>query len=396
MNIRLTLLLALLWTTTASAMTLERDARWEGRRTLAETIHVPSGVTLTLAPGSQLEFTAGGLEVTGRLVAERTEFLGRDWLGIVLKNCDQSTRLTAVTVAGARTGILVQGGSPRLEELELRGNRIGIELRGRAAGVVQGSRFVGNSKVGLMVKDDSTTRITACSFDGNGKFGAYLYRSQPAVFRGNRFTGNGTGLMIAFHGTDPRISDNLFTGNEHGIQVDRAARPMLEGNRVVANRIGLHLYRRSDPLVRGNLVAENDIGILVGYSSYPQIVGNDLVANGLALRLEYQSSAWEEAQGAAARGAEVAAQGAFGGQGRPNVTEEQRRARDLDGTVEATGNWWGEAATRELEKGDVEQNPSFIFDGRDQPTFREGGRDYPLDRVLFAPWRRQPVTEFKP
>ena len=67
-------------------------------------------------------------------------------------------------IKGAATGLFVQGGAPLLERLTLTGNKVGIELRGKAAGKVVGCRFIANHKVGLFIKDDSTTSVVGLSF----------------------------------------------------------------------------------------------------------------------------------------------------------------------------------------------------------------------------------------
>ena len=393
MSFRLFLMFTLLWTGAAQAQVIERDSHWQGKLTFTEKVLVPAGVTLTVASGSHVVFY-GGLEVSGRLIAEQAEFSGDNWNGVTLRNCDATTRLRDVTIRGAKTGLLVQGGAPQLEQLTLQGNQVGLELRGKTAGALSSSRFIDNIKVGLFVKDESTTRITDSLFRGTSKYGAYIYRSKPAQFSGNRFEQNGTGLMIAYHGTDPLVENNLFIDNETAIQVDRAARPVLRGNRLNANRTGLYLYRRSDPAVQANRFTGNQVAILIAYSSYPRIEENDFVDNPVAIKLEYQSSNWEQTKGAAARSDELASQTAFGGQGMRTVSEEQRQARQLDGVINAGNNWWGEAGTAELEQSGISGNPSFIHDGKDQPTFREGDKDYPLDRVDFSSWSRKPLTEF--
>lgn len=392
----LLLILLLCWSLPASALLIEQDSRWSGERAYAEDVRIAPGVTLTVAPGTILRFTAGKLEIAGRLDAQGATFTGQGWQGLVLKGTEASARLTDCLIEGAATGLFIQGGTPVLERLTLRGNDVGMELRGRAAGRISNCRFEANRKVGLFLKDDSTTAVADCLFANNGRFGAYLYRALPAEFAGNRFEDNATGLMVAYHGSDPLIAGNRFVRNDVGIQVDRAARPQLRGNRLQGNRTGIHVYRRADPLVAGNRIAGNDTGLLIGYSSYPQVEGNDFVDNRLAVKLEFQSSRWEREQGAAARAGESASRSAFAGQGARTVTEQDRRATHLDGTVPVAGNWWGEEGTAELARIGAAGNPSFIHDGRDQPTFEDGGKAWPLDLAVFAPWSGTALTETLP
>lgn len=376
------------WAVTARALVLEADTVWRGELVLDGPVTVPAGVTLRVEPGSRVRFVRGGLTVSGRILARGARFSGEGWTGLVLKGLESDSRLSDCRLSGATTAVTVESGSPRLEGLELRANRIGIELRRKSAATVRGCLFADNSRVGLMVKDGSTAAVVDNRFEHNGRFGAYIFRARPRRFSGNRFRGQPTGLMISHFGSDPLLEDNRLSGNEVGILVDRAARPVLRGNVIRDNGIGIRCYRRSDPRIEGNRIGGNRIGVLIAYSSYPVLRGNDLAGNGVALRLEYQSIAWERAKGSAARRQQVS-RGAFGSRPARQVDENDRRARNRDGWIDARDNWWGEAETRQLEQLGSNGNPLFIDDGRDRPTFTEGGRDWPLDRVRFAPWARQ-------
>lgn len=388
----LALLAAVLLPAPVLALTLSGDTRWQGAIDFAETVRVESDAVLTVAPGTLVTFRGGGLEVAGRLQADGARFTGQDWDGIVLKGCGAETLLHDCIVEGARTGILVRGGQPRLEGLTLTDNGVGMELRQKTDASVSGCSFRNNAKVGLFVKDEATAAVIGSRFEGNGRFGAYIYRALPRRFSGNVLAGNPTGLMVSHFGSDPRIEGNRFEQNGLGILVDRAAKPVLAGNLLRGNGTGIRLYRRSDPRVEGNRLEGNEVGVSVAFSSYPLLVGNDLAGNGTALLLEFQSSDWERAQGSVAREAQASARGAFGQSSRSEVTEDERRPRQLSGTVDARGNWWGTDGTSELARIGSEGNPSFIEDGRDTPTFVDAGKSYPLDRALFAPWSGKPLT----
>lgn len=377
----------------AAGLVVDKDTVWQGEKFFSEDVRVMPGVTLTIASGTQLSFSEAGLEVVGNLVATNVVFSGERWEGVLLKGNDSGTKLTDCLIKGAKTGVLVKGGAPVLDKLVLAENKVGVEVRGKAGGQITGSNFTGNEKVGLFIKDDSTTSVTDCRFEKNGRYGAYLYRAKPGKFSANRFVGNEIALMIAYHGSDPLIEENDFAQNEVAIQVDRAARPTIVGNLLLDNRTGLYAYRRADPAVRGNRIEKNDVGVLVAYSSYPQIEGNDFVNNGLALKLEFQSSEWEAQRGAQARAGETATRTAFAGQGMRSVSEADRRASNLVGIVHAPGNWWGDEGAAELEEIGPAGNPTFIHDGRDQATFIDEGKEYPLDKVNHSPWSDSALTE---
>ncbi|PNU20542.1 hypothetical protein C2E25_06605 [Geothermobacter hydrogeniphilus] len=387
---RILLLIGLLWPTLLSAMTLDGETRWQGAMTIREPVRVASGATLRIEPGARITFAGGGLTVSGRLIARQCELSGKNWSGIVLKGVGADTLLADCRISGAATGVLVESGEPRLEGLTLEGNRIGIELRRKSAATVTGCLLRDNSRVGLFVKDGTTAAVVNNRFEKNGRFGAYLYKAQPRRFTGNVFTGNPTGLMVSHYGSNPRLVENSLTGNGTAVLVDRAARPVLRRNDIRDNEIGVRCYRRSDPLLEKNRISGNRTGVSIAYSSYPRLRGNDLSGNGTALFLEYQSAQWEREKGAAAREQEVS-RSAFGGRPRQEVGEAERRPRKLDGTIDARGNWWGDAATAELGRIGDDGNPSFIDDGRDRPNFEEGGRNWPLDRVRFAPWLHEAV-----
>lgn len=385
--------LLLAWTVSATALTLEAETRWEGEKVFTETVRVAPEVSLTIAAGTKVRFENGGLEVAGRLIADDVNFSGSGWTGILLKGCDETTRISNSIITDAKVGIKLQGGSPTLEALTIADNGVGIEVRGKATGSIVLSRFINNRKVGLFLKDESTTTVTGNIFKGNKRFGAYIYRAMPAEFRDNRFMENQTGLMIAYFGSDPLVKDNLFAENGTAIEVDRAACPVLRSNRISGNEIGIKASRRSDPLVTDNWLEKNITAMHISLSSYPVIKANSFAGNQMAIELVSQSSAWERVHGAAARAGETASRSAFAGQGMRSVSEDDRRSKKLDGTVQASGNWWGEAGFAELERIGSSGNPSFIHDGRDQATFVDAGEEYPLDKVVYSPWSDTALTE---
>jgi len=388
MRLLLSLLLLVL-ALPASAEVINGTVTWDGEKRVSTKIRVEKNGHLVIKPGSNIIFAAGAtLEVAGRLSARDAIFTGTDWTGIVLKGAGVDTLITSSTISGARIGIQVIGGAPRLEELVFEGNAVGAELRQQSEATVAGSTFRENSKVGLFVKDGAAAAILNNHFEKNGKYGVYIFRATPRRFSGNVFSLHATALMVAYSGSNPLIADNCFDQNKVAIRVEKAAKPTITGSDISRNGVGISLYRRADPVIENNLLRKNDIGIEVAFSSYPTIVDNDFLDNGKAIYLEYQSSRWELSKGAQARQVE-SNRSAFGSLEKSS-TGLPAPAK-LDGTVDARGNWWGADGLAHLVKVGRDGNPDFIDDGRDRPTFLEEGEEYRLDKVVFHPWRQTPV-----
>jgi len=389
MRLWLWLLICLL-PTLAAAQVLTGETTWQGHVDIDQPVRVERGATLRILPGTVVTFHGTGLEVAGTLQAKQAQLTGSDWPGLVLKGCDARTRLDGVTVSGARTGIQVVGGEPVFNDCQLLGNDVGIELRQKSAATVSGCRFDSNRKVGLFLKDGTTATVTGNRFTGHGRYAVYIYRATPAQFADNELQRNATALMVAYAGSDPQLRGNRIVGNTTGIRVERAARPHIVGNEIGDNDTGIDLFRRADPQIEGNRIEANRRGVAIAYSSYPQLVGNDFIGNDRAIYLEYQSASWERQRGQQARDAESSTRSAFAGQ---NATpgDAPPPAR-LDGRIDATGNYWGEATAKELASAAADANLSFIDDGHDRPTFDEGGATWPLDTVIFVPFSRSPLT----
>lgn len=392
----LSLCILLLGAAPALALTLSRDTTWQGEREIREEVRVEAGATLTIRPGSKVTFRGGHLEVAGRLVAEDVDFKGNGWGGILLKGCDSTTIIRNCRIAGAKTGLFIGGGAPRIEGTTLENNEVGIELKQQSSAAISLCRISGNRKVGLFIKDESSPHVSGCTISKNGKYGVYIYRAQPANFTGNTLSENDTALMISNAGSDPRIQGNIFKQNKIAILVDRAARPLLTENLLRDNQTGVRLYRRADAAIDGNRFEKNNEALSIAYSSYPRIHYNDFVSNRRSIVLEFQSSRWEKSNGSTVRESEAESRGAFGqgsGQNSGHAADAEARRRpdaELNGTVDARHNWWGEEGSRELNRFGAGANLTFIDDGRDAPTFVDGGKEWPLDRVLFTPWQSSP------
>ena len=87
-------MLILLLPVSSLAQVLTGRTVWTGSVKVTETIRVERGATLIIEPDTRVSFIAGNLEVAGRLQADGAQFSGTNWMGIVLKGCDESTYLS--------------------------------------------------------------------------------------------------------------------------------------------------------------------------------------------------------------------------------------------------------------------------------------------------------------
>ena len=160
-------------------------------------VTVPSGVTLSVSPGTQLRFEKGaGLLISGRLVArgdddQAVEFLpaGKErWLGISLEGA--TADLVRVRVSGAETGLSLNGTRGILSEVQVQESGTGLALTGIS---------------GLQVK--------GCTLSTNG-VGVAL-KGSDATLIGNSMIQNGTGVVLdSFTG---ELRDNNIFGNERNL-----------------------------------------------------------------------------------------------------------------------------------------------------------------------------------
>lgn len=289
---------------------LTEDTVWRGEVLVEGSITVAPQTTLTLEPGTIVRFrrTAPGegagpvLLVQGRIVArgsagEPVSFTSAftdpgagEWQGIILLGSEKKNLFDQCRVEGAVVGIdasfstatlkdvslsacgtgarfqdsiiTVDGGEVSgclvgmelaesesdVRDLTVRGNRLGMTVRGGAL-FMEGGRFVANKKAGLtaissrfsiasaIFRDNgagldvtgSTGKVTASRVSGNRDVGIHLVRSRVQV-NGNEIVSNGAiglrvedGLGIAW--------GNSFSGNG-SFDIDNAG---VEDFRAMAN-----------------------------------------------------------------------------------------------------------------------------------------------------------------
>jgi parallel beta-helix repeat protein len=427
----------------AAGESISADTVWSGRRRVETIVEVLPGATLTIRPGTEVRFgPRGGLVVGGVLRAEGTAelpvaFLPLEegqapWSGIALRSSSTPSSLRFCRVVRADR-IDVSAGEHRIERCEISGGAVGLSVTGDTAHpTVVANRITDCSEGGILVTaaaapviadnvlercgprgigaqgravpeirgnrvsgcesgieiDQTVPRISGNVVSGCERGIALSSVSGGEPIRGNRLEGNGAGIFCQQYST-PEITGNTILKGREGVVCFRGARPLVHGNDIRDNETGILCMQFSDPEIRANTVAGNRVGIFLRYSSYAIIHGNNLDGNAVQVKIEFMSLAYER----------LSPDKPMRGLRQRNMAQAERGlAKQSDSkdegftpagrSLDLSGNWWGEATTREMEEKGPQANISSIVDGYDErPEF-----DYPQEKIVYAPWARERIA----
>jgi parallel beta-helix repeat protein len=419
------------------------DTVWDGRLVVDGMVTVEAGATLTIRPGTEVRFAAaGGIAVNGVLRAEGAAdkpilFLpaaeGQEpWAGITLGGTSPPSLLRSCRVARAM-GITIGEGEHRVEKCDISGGPVGISIAGPGANpVITGNRITDTSEAGINCLTKSGPTVTDNVLERCGKVGIGAQPGATPQIRGNRVSGCESGIEVVQ--APPRVSGNTVTGcirgialsslsggepvrnnrvegNETGILCQLSSAPEISGNTVVKNRDGIVCFRHAQPLLRANDILENETGIVCNqfsdatigantiarngrgiflmFSSFAVIHGNNLEDNNVQVETLHLSLAYERL------GTDKPLRGRLQ---QNKVQVERGKALPLgtkdDGfdpagrSLDLSGNWWGEATTREMEEKGPDANISSLSDGYDVPL--QNG--YPQEKIVYTPWAKQRIA----
>jgi len=158
---------------------------------------VPSGITLTIGPGTTIVAGRGAeIRVHGKLVVD-----GQNGQVRLFSRKNQQW-----------SGVVVEGGSAEVKGIVLSGSVVGIKFSG-AAGVVADAAIIGNL-TGISVSGTSPVVVRNCWVAGN-VIGIEMTGTDSKVLR-STILRNTTGLLLSrFTG---EIRDNLIIDNEKNLQ----------------------------------------------------------------------------------------------------------------------------------------------------------------------------------
>jgi RHS repeat-associated protein len=406
--------------TTVGALT--HHETWSGAVAVEGDVIVPEGVTLTLLPGTTLEFPAvldaaysgedparSELIVHGNLIALGTAALPirlgaagsaaegeGSWGGILASG---SLRLRHVTVEHARSGIRhrSEAGSTEvvIDHCLIRHharNGIDISAAGSASIFVDigASEIAENGGSGIVLDASGATALLRAAVRGNtihdnremgleGRVGGtYGNPRLAAAIGGNILSSHGQcGIQCVTQGegwSDLTVDGNVITRSGIGMGLSCAsAAPdtvlVISGNTLSDQTHGMRIaaaYTSLAPIIANNVVRHHTgdgircaLSAAASHPLAPRLSGNQVFNNGArGIHLHCNATA------------ELVGNGIY-----------ENGACDLynDGAaaVDARGNWWGIKTTEVMGSGSHPRNLAAIFDAFDDVT---------KGPVAYAPW----------
>lgn len=431
---------------TAVTDPIKGDGVWEGRLLVERMIPVEAGATLVVRPGTEVLFsTGGGLTVHGVLRAEGTaekpvSFLPAadgqgPWEGIVLAGGTGPSNLAFCRIRRAKV-VGIAAGEHRVASCEISGGVVGISAAGdQSRPVIVGNRISDQSEAGILATANAAPVVTDNVVERCGDRGIGANQGAAPQIRGNRVSGCASGIEVSQTAprisgntvsgcqrgialssisggepvrgnrlernevgilcqqfSDPEISGNTIAGSKDGIVCFMGASPLIRNNDIVDNERGIFCNQLSNPEITANTIAGNRRGVVLHLSSYALVSGNNISGGEVLFELMNMSSDWERRagqkpqRGLRQRNLNLVQRG--------RAMPEPGLAEGLDageGSVQASGNWWGEATTREMEEKGPSANIAALIDFHDVPTRTYEGfeGEFVQDRIVYAPWAKQ-------
>jgi parallel beta-helix repeat protein len=243
------------WATTTREVgkeTLTKDTLWAGDILVTGDVHVPVGVTLTIAPGTKVRFARIGsgsdrnlfgtdspyypqaeIIVTGRLIAKGTPDLPilftsaeakpqpADWGTLNLLGSDGNV-VENCRIEYAYNGIHAHGAKVLIKDNTIRKTAVAISVKkeeeakgtpgfGIPADIVVSGNLIEENKGGINVRY-SRAVITHNTIRDNKFFGIWVKEQCQGEISGNEITANQKGIFF-FKAEGMKISGNNIHGN---------------------------------------------------------------------------------------------------------------------------------------------------------------------------------------
>ena len=238
--------------------TIHQNTEWSGDIVVETSIFVPSGVILTITPGTKVRFTPyrgytnpggrlsmrveGTLRVLGTandpvwFTSAATQPINGDWSMLRLVNASAQTEIRFAIFEFAQQGLNMWNSSPTVSDVIVRWNNWeGIYLESYCKPTIERARIYQNGYNGIAMEQYNDATIRDCYIADSGTHGIHVDASTARV-ETCIITGNGAaGLSVDNHGTLVAEACRI-ENNSTGIQCGEGNNALnLDGSTVFAN-----------------------------------------------------------------------------------------------------------------------------------------------------------------
>ncbi len=286
---------------------------------VAKPLTVKPGAVLRIRAGSTLRFmlnarliVQGALECRGeasRPVVFASAYAKPrpfDWEGVAFapSAAGSGSRLAWCRIEFARIGVECDAASPALERCRIvRCGRVGVVLKNQSSArmtacevercegdgaqcrrlgepVIQDCSIRGNAGAGLTVSMMCAAKVRDNTIAENGGDGVVCVESSKAEYVGNRVQAN-RGAGVTCRRAAPRIASNVIEENiGPGLACRTQSAPAVESNTIRANAGGGALCQASSPTLRGNRIEGNlAFGLCCEAGARPKCEGNVIASD---------------------------------------------------------------------------------------------------------------------
>ena len=275
--------------------TLTHDETWSGSHTLTGDITIPSGITLTIMPGTHVYIPSGEkITVEGTLIAQGTvsEYIyfnmsgSSKWWGIKFEDSsnDNECILKYCTIQNASYGAYCYKSSPFIYKCTINNCTIGIYT---AYGTMQHDIFdneIANNWSGASLTNNCNIRFYNNDVHQNSfvNLNCYVNTYGPQI-NDNKIHACSSGNGMNLHYSNPYLLRNfVYDNDDYGIYCNESS-PELDGdpgNNVVAynGSYGIYINESSHPVLGGTSLetSQNSYysnGTYDVYSLFASIIG---------------------------------------------------------------------------------------------------------------------------
>jgi parallel beta-helix repeat protein len=193
--------------------------------------------------------------------------------------------------SGAGQVILANCSNVVVENLNISGGDVGIELGFSSGCTIIGNSIISNNIFAIHLDDSHGNNITGNTISSNIERGIYLYDSHSNNITGNTISNNNDGIHL-WYSNGNNITGNTISNNNDGIYLTDSSVNIIIGNNISNNNLGILLVEsRRNSIIGNNISLDNYGGIYLSWNSGKNIIsGNTFFNDGIYIKNSYDNN----------------------------------------------------------------------------------------------------------